>query len=684
MTKLYSSHYILRFSLLILVTISLSILILLTPPIAFAGGTVTNCADDTDLHDKLTGGGIVTFACGTNPVTIPLTIVDSSSGSHLTITQTTTIYGDGLVTLQGNGSDRVFYVDGSELSLDGLTITHGRAFTISVIPEIHSAGGGIFVVNSGAVTITNSTFSDNQAEFGGAIRFYNGGRLLVKNSSLFNNQATYAGGAILVENQASSPMTATILNSALISNTVTDINSFGLGNGGAIGSLRATLIIGNSTLSNNSAPEGGAININKSNNVTLITNTTIVSNSASTSGGGIMAGFGTGTGSIQNTIIANNTGANCSAAVVQWYDSNPALSGNNIDSGSSCGFSASSDLSNTDPLLGPLANNGGTTLSHAPLSGSPAINAADNAACAADPINNIDQIGVSRPLSTACDIGAVEATPRFNLVKSSINEGDNPIQPGELITYTIFATNTGNLTATGGVIFDPVPAHTTFVPGSISLDPPNAGVTGSTPPTLADNLTLAVGESVTLTYAVKVDSPLPNQTQIVNTASITSNEVSTPQTSTVTDTVSSAPVLSVQKTSADSNGGTLMPGDVLSYTIVISNSGNANATGGLISDPVPTHTTFVPGSIRINPSGAGLPGSIPPNLVSNLIITASQSITLTYAVTIDTPQPNPIVITNTATISSPDILTAVTGVVTNTVASTPAPSYTVFIPLIIK
>ncbi|MFN8455387.1 MAG: hypothetical protein U0401_12095 [Anaerolineae bacterium] len=174
----------------------------------------------------------------------------------------------------------------------------------------------------------------------------------------------------------------------------------------------------------------------------------------------------------------------------------------------------------------------------------------------------------------------MEAAPRFNLVKSSINEGDNPLQPGEFITYTIFVTNAGNLNATGGIISDPVPTYTTFVPGSISLNPSGAGQAGSTPPNLASNLVITAGESVSLTYAVKVDTPLPNQTQIINTASITSNENSTPQTDTVTDTVTSASILSIRKTSFDANGGTLVPGDTLTYTIVISNSGNANATGG--------------------------------------------------------------------------------------------------------
>jgi hypothetical protein len=59
-----------------------------------------------------------------------------------------------------------------------------------------------------------------------------------------------------------------------------------------------------------------------------------------------------------------------------------------------------------DALIGPLADNGGPTLTHALLDGSPAIDAADDAACPAT-----DQRGVPRPQGAACDIGAYEYVP---------------------------------------------------------------------------------------------------------------------------------------------------------------------------------------------------------------------------------------------------------------------------------
>ncbi|MBE7474464.1 MAG: DUF11 domain-containing protein [Anaerolineales bacterium] len=774
--------YIIRsYTILSLLGLLFSVFLVI-PQKAYAGGIVTNCDDDTDLHAKLVGGGEVTFDCGPTPVTINLTLTDTLR-THINITQTTTISGGGLITLQGDGSNRIFLVDGSTLVIDGLTIRNGWAVdSSSPISSTTNAGGGLQIINNSVVTITASTLTnnragnvggavnvenslltvqdstlfDNQADFGSAIYILNSfGRASIINSAIISNTATDKGGGIrtweseltitdstlannraivtgssnnpnpgsgaalaiygsavtisastVISNQAdflggaiyadSSDLTiqnsslsdnqanfggaiynskdfgfggtATIVNSALINNTANG------GDGGAIRIVDSQFTIANSTLSNNQAigsegsgGEGGAIGIVPflSSNSILVTNTTIYSNFASIQGGGIQADSGYGSGSIKNSIVANNvaaSAANCGGDTI-------TSAGNNIDSGTSCNFSSSGDLSITDPLLGTLANNGGATLTHALLAGSPGINAADNAACAADPINNVDQRGVLRPQGAFCDIGAVEETSSLAIAKDSVNQGGEPIQPGERITYTVSVTNTSSLTATGGLISDTVPVNTTFVPGSIKLNPSSAGTEGVTPPTLASDLTIGAGQSVSVTYVVTVNSPLPNQTQIVNTASVTSSEVSLPQTSTVTDTVTSAPVLTIQKTSLDANGGALVPGDTISYTIVVSNSGTATATGGVISDTVPVNTTFVPGSIVLNPASAGTEGVTPPTLASDLTIGSDQGVSVTYAVTVNSPLPDQTQIVNTASLMSNEVSGPLTSTVTDTVAN---------------
>jgi uncharacterized repeat protein (TIGR01451 family) len=185
-----------------------------------------------------------------------------------------------------------------------------------------------------------------------------------------------------------------------------------------------TANITNSTFSNNSAGSSFGGGILTWGNTTL-TNNTIYDNSATTSsgggGGGIYIPFGTTT--IKNTIIANNTGSDCR----KFGTLNVA--GVNLDSDSTCtGFTL-----HGNPLVDSLANNGGPTETHALLSGSPAIDAADDTICAASPVNNLDQRGITRPQGTQCDIGAYEKVPAAQA----------------LLTVTGAGSGTGTVTATG-------------------------------------------------------------------------------------------------------------------------------------------------------------------------------------------------------------------------------------------
>ena len=158
-----------------------------------------------------------------------------------------------------------------------------------------------------------------------------------------------------------------------------------------------TLTIANSTISGNSAASHGGGIENGSALPTqtqlIITNSTIIGNSAAV-GGGVR---NLGTAKLTNTIIANSpSGGDCSGGIITSL-------GHNLDSDGTCGLGAAGDISGVNPLLGPLADNGGPTFTHALLPGSPATDAGDNAACL-----DSDQRGVTRPQGSVCDIGAYE------------------------------------------------------------------------------------------------------------------------------------------------------------------------------------------------------------------------------------------------------------------------------------
>ncbi len=204
--------------------------------------------------------------------------------------------------------------------------------------------------------MSNSTFSSNSASGGGGICNLPGGTVTVSNSTFSGNSTTGGGGGI------QSYGTVIVSNSTFSGNS-TD------GDGGGIHSF-STLTVSNSTFSGNGANRGGGI-----------------------------YRYTGGTVTLKNTIVANSpVGGNCN---------------NNItDGGGNLSYPDTTCPGiNGDPLLGPLQNNVGPTETMQLGPGSAAIDAGNDAICAAAPVNNLDQRGIARPWGTHCDIGAVEQVP---------------------------------------------------------------------------------------------------------------------------------------------------------------------------------------------------------------------------------------------------------------------------------
>ena len=99
--------------------------------------------------------------------------------------------------------------------------------------------------------------------------------------------------------------------------------------------------------------------------------------------------------------MANNAGGNCAGKPVT------SVLGFNFDSGTTCGLTEPTDLTNTDPQLGPLADNGGPTLTHALLDGSPAIDKGFNDTCEiTDQRGKPGNVDGDLDGMATCDIGA--------------------------------------------------------------------------------------------------------------------------------------------------------------------------------------------------------------------------------------------------------------------------------------
>ncbi|MBN1660810.1 MAG: DUF11 domain-containing protein, partial [Anaerolineae bacterium] len=160
----------------------------------------------------------------------------------------------------------------------------------------------------------------------------------------------------------------------------------------------------------------------------------------------------------------------------------------------------------------------------------------------------------------------------------------DPVEAGDLLTYTLVVENLGNTQATGVTITDTLPADTAFA----RADEGGTLVGGEVRWT---GKTVAAGQELTVTFAVTVTTPLTNGTLISNLAyGVESAEGATATGSPVTTVVESTPMLSVTKTAAPDP---VEAGGLLTYTLVVANGGNAHATGVILTDTLPVSTTFV-------------------------------------------------------------------------------------------
>jgi Cadherin-like beta sandwich domain/Calx-beta domain len=356
----------------------------------------TNDSGSGSLRDALANslpGDTINFTLGSGPMTIALT------SGELLVTTGVTINGpgaDSLTITRDTGAPpfRIFHVNSNSgtVTIQGLTISNGLAS--GSFPA--NGGGGIFNDHSNLI-VQRCAITGNSADLGGGIlslRDNTGAAagLTVKESTFAGNNAALAGGAIYNYGEASS------------------ITTF------------VSLV--NSTLSGNSAPVGGGVyNDGKnSGHVQLsVSNSTFADNVASTQAGGI---FNDGVGTASTACNLGSSILKAGTAGANLVNNSGAITSNgyNLCSDGGGGFlGATGDQINTDPLLGSLQNNGGSTKTCAPSSISPAVDKGKRDATLPFAPTN-DQRNFARPIrfdnsiveppgGDGSDIGAVELGP---------------------------------------------------------------------------------------------------------------------------------------------------------------------------------------------------------------------------------------------------------------------------------
>lgn len=374
-------------------------------PAAASASTVTKTADSKDgicstvdcslreaIESAAPGGTVILPASA-----LPYEVGDTFGS--LLIAKDLTIAGAGArlteVTAPGT-KERPFSVEGAatgvaEVAIRDLSITGGDGNGAGA----GSQGGGVRVTKGGGasgpvLTLERVRVAGNKATItgskgvavgGGILVLGDGSHLIVRDSLIAANQALAPdgggakGGGIATQFGGR----ATVENTTIAGNEASGQVGSAIRGGGIL--VEANLALVNVTLFGNSAVRGEATG-------------------SPTTGGNLEASDADET-SLRNTIVGG--GKADAAATADCGGSFTGAGGNVLGTGCTLG---AGDAFSTEPLLGPLADNGGPTDTMALLAGSPAI---DHGVACPPPAS--DQRGVARPIGAACDSGAFEAEP---------------------------------------------------------------------------------------------------------------------------------------------------------------------------------------------------------------------------------------------------------------------------------
>ncbi|MCW9012187.1 MAG: isopeptide-forming domain-containing fimbrial protein [Gammaproteobacteria bacterium] len=304
----------------------------------------------------------------------------------------------------------------------------------------------------------------------------------------------------------------------------------------------------------------------------------------------------------------------------------------------------------------------------------------------------------------------IDSRPIFLVSKTAQDlTGDpNSLQAGDILRYTITVKNIGQENSTNVLLQDLIPANTSYVADSVTLNgapvatpdngvsPLQNGILINAPENTTAGFMQAVAASATtniatITFDVMLDIDLVNGAVISNQAFVTGQGIGSgvfgtspsddPATPVVGDptrnVVGNLPILEVQKTvdfapGGDTNlDGIIDPGESLRYTISVQNLGDSNATGVRLIDVIPVaDIAYVLNSLQlngdnvpdggVNPLNAGIDISsddltLPLPLPNQGQITAGQTATISFDVTVDGTKVPGDLISNQALVSSNEL-----------------------------
>jgi len=336
------------------------------------------------------------------------TVTLAATLGEIAVTDPVTVTGPAAaLTVDGNKGSRIFNIDdgktgGIAVNLTGFTLANGST----------AGNGGAVLIADESVTLNLMTVRDSFAGGKGGAVYSNLAALKIQFTTLTTNQSTGDGGALY-----------TFKGQVEIDSTTLDNNTSMAGDGGGacfdqsggFGPVATSVVIKDSTIAKNGGERGGAFKFRDTNS--QVANSTVAENDASVQGGGMDVDPAEMV--LVSTIVFGNTSpggdifVDTGSALVYSFS---AVGDITQSPGSTVTDKGGNLPLGTNPLLGPLAFNGGPTRTYELLTGSPAIDAGANPLLLA---NDQRGPGFPRTRGNGTDMGATE-------VESSIPSGVGP------------------------------------------------------------------------------------------------------------------------------------------------------------------------------------------------------------------------------------------------------------------
>ncbi len=386
-------------------------------------GNVTNATININ-NSTITGNTVSNTSTSVSAVAGGISSVGTLNITDSMITNNTAT-SSGFNTFSGG-----IHITGGTTTIMGSTIS-GNISSVTAGTGLSFAGG--LYNQQATVLITNSTVSGNSVSNtpSPASAFHAGIRTLsstaaanttITNSAISGNTAVGEGGGVVNISGGAANSTTNMTGSTVSGNMATSATSFG----GGIENLStstglATVNLLNSTVSGNSANNAAGI-YNSGTTATVNLNfSTVASNTAATNGGGLFQDTN-GTTNLRNSIVGDNAAGGSAPDIFgtitsQDYNHVENTSGGTFFTGTdgkqgkmmtTAFFALPNDVTGTDPQLGVLMNNGGTTQTHLPASSSPVVNTIPNGTNDCGTTVTTAQNSTSRPQQSACEKGSTE------------------------------------------------------------------------------------------------------------------------------------------------------------------------------------------------------------------------------------------------------------------------------------